>query len=122
MIKKIPRSVGRLKRHYKLRNKISGTESTPRLVVFRSNKHMYAQIIDDTQGITLVAASTMEKNISGNLKKTYDVEAAKTVGEVLGKKAIDRGISKVVFDRAGYIYHGKVEALANGAREAGLKF
>ena len=122
MIKKPSRNVARKKRQLRIRNKISGNMSMPRLSVFRSNKHMYAQIIDDVAGHTLVAASTKEKALADKLEKTSDVNAAKAVGLLIGQKAVQLGIKKVVFDRSGYIYHGKVEALADGAREAGLEF
>lgn len=122
MIKKPSRSVARTKRHLRIRNHISGTPSVPRLAVFRSNKHIYAQIIDDSKGVTLAAASTMEKAVAAGLKTTSDMEAAKAVGTAVAKKAVEAGISSVVFDRGGYIYHGKVKALAEAAREAGLKF
>lgn len=105
-----------------MRARINGTPERPRLAVFRSNSHMYAQIIDDTAGKTLVAASTLEKDAKGALKATDNKEAAAYVGELVGKRAVEKGISEVVFDRAGYIYHGKVAALADAAREAGLKF
>ncbi|MBI1911251.1 MAG: 50S ribosomal protein L18 [Deltaproteobacteria bacterium] len=107
------------RRKIRIRKKVHGTSERPRLNVFRSNKHMYAQIIDDTCGKTLAAASTQSKDFDGNLKKA---EAAKKVGELIGKIAQEKGIDKVVFDRGGYIYHGRIKALADGAREAGLKF
>ncbi len=122
MINKPSRATGRIKRHYRLRNKISGTAQKPRLAVFRSNKHIYAQIIDDTVGNTLAAASTMEASVRDKVEKTSDVEAAKVVGEVIAKKALDKGINTVVFDRGGFVYHGKIQALADAAREAGLQF
>ncbi len=122
MIKKKSRKLAREKRHYRLRRYIKGTAERPRLAVFRSNKHIYAQIIDDTIGHTLVAASTVEKAVAGILKNTSDINAAKMVGEAIGKKAIAAGITSVVFDRGGYVYHGKVAALADGARSAGLQF
>jgi len=122
MIKKPSRSVARVKRHLRIRNRIKGTESVPRLAVFRSNLHIYAQVIDDTKGVTLVAASTVEKSVSGVLKSTSNKEAATAVGKAVAKKALDAGIKAVVFDRGGYIYHGKVQALAEAAREAGLQF
>ncbi len=122
MIKKPSRSVARAKRHYRLRNRISGTAEQPRLAVFRSNMHIYAQIIDDTVGNTLCAASTMEADIKAKLEKTNDIEAAKAVGEAVAKKALEKGITTVVFDRGGFVYHGKVQALADAAREAGLQF
>jgi large subunit ribosomal protein L18 len=122
MIKKPSRQLAREKRHYRIRNKISGTPAKPRLAVFRSNKHMYAQIIDDVAGHTLCAASTVDKAVAEALKFTSNTDAAKAVGKVLGEKAVAAGISEVVFDRGGYLYHGKIEALADAAREAGLKF
>lgn len=122
MIRKPSRAVARVKRHYRIRNKINGTASQPRLAVFRSNKHMYAQIIDDVAGNTLAAASTLESDIASKLEHTSTVEAAKAVGEAIAKKALDKGITEVVFDRGGYVYHGKVQALADAARDAGLKF
>jgi large subunit ribosomal protein L18 len=122
MIKKPSRQQTRKKRHYRLRNNISGTPDKPRLNVFRSNNHIYAQVIDDVAGHTLAAASTMEKTIANGLKTTSDVEAAKAVGTAVAKRAVEKGISQVVFDRGGYLYHGKVKALADAAREVGLKF
>ena len=122
MIKKPSRQLAREKRHYRLRNHLSGTTERPRLAVFRSNNHIYAQIIDDTKGHTLVAASTMEKDIASNLKSKSNVEAATAVGTAIAKKAADKGITTVVFDRGGYIYHGKVKALADACREGGLQF
>ena len=122
MIHKISRGKARKKRHYRLRHHLSGVPDRPRLTVFRSNNHIYAQIIDDTAGHTLAAASTMEKGIAAKCSKTSNIEAARVVGEAVAKKAIGKGISSVVFDRSGYIYHGKVKALAEAAREAGLLF
>ena len=122
MVSKKSRSEIRRKKHLKLRNRFSGTTQRPRLAVFRSNNHMYAQIIDDTVGNTLVSASTLQKEVKAELENTDDVQAAAKVGTVIGKKAIEAGIENVVFDRGGYIYHGKVKALADAAREAGLKF
>jgi large subunit ribosomal protein L18 len=122
MINKPSRAEARIKRHYRIRNKVSGTAQTPRLAVFRSNKHMYAQLIDDVAGVTLAAASTMEAEIAGKLESTSNIEAAQAVGEAIAKKAIEKGITEAVFDRGGYIYHGKVAALAEAAREAGLQF
>lgn len=122
MIRKPSRADARVKRHYRIRNKVNGTAQQPRLAVFRSNKHMYAQIIDDAAGNTLVAASTMEADIASKVKFTSTVEAAQAVGEAIAKKALDKGIKEVVFDRGGYVYHGKVKALADAAREAGLQF
>ncbi|MBE6012224.1 50S ribosomal protein L18 [Anaeropeptidivorans aminofermentans] len=122
MIMKPSRSKAREKRHYRLRNKINGTASKPRLAVFRSNSHIYAQLIDDVAGHTLAAASTMEKSLAESLKSTSNVEAAKIIGAEIGKRAVEKGITEVVFDRGGYVYHGKVKALADAAREAGLNF
>lgn len=122
MIRKPSRAVARAKRHYRLRNNISGTAERPRLAVFRSNMHIYAQIIDDTVGNTICSASTLEADVKAKLEKTNDVEAAKVVGEAVAKKALEKGITTVVFDRGGFIYHGKVQALADAAREAGLQF
>ena len=122
MIKKVSKAQVRQKKHRRMRNKIEGTAVRPRLCVFRSDKHMYAQIIDDSTGRTLVAANTLQKDVKANLEKTDDTEAAKYIGGVIGKKALEAGITEVVFDRSGYIYHGKVEAMGDAAREAGLKF
>ena len=122
MVSKESRQEVRVKKHKKIRNRFSGTAERPRLAVFRSNNHMYAQVIDDVAGNTLVAASTVEKDVKAQLEKTNDVEAAKVLGSVIAKRALDKGIDTVVFDRGGYIYHGKVAALADAAREAGLQF
>lgn len=122
MINKPSRAAARNKRHYRIRNKINGTAQIPRLAVFRSNKHMYAQLIDDVAGHTIAAASTMESDIASKLEYTSTIEGAKAVGEAIAKKALDKGITEVVFDRGGYVYHGKVQALADAAREAGLQF
>ncbi|MCD8217556.1 MAG: 50S ribosomal protein L18 [Clostridiales bacterium] len=122
MINKKSRAEVRVKKHRRMRNHLAGTAERPRLAVFRSNKHMYAQIIDDDAQTTLCAASTMEKEIRDELKYTDDVEAAKAVGTAVAKKALEKGITTVVFDRGGYIYQGKVQALADAAREAGLNF
>ena len=122
MINKESRQKIRVKKHNRLRHSLSGTPERPRLSVFRSNNHMYAQIIDDTVGNTLVAASTLEKDVKAELKKTNDVEAAAYLGTVIAKKALDKGIKTVVFDRGGIIYQGKIAALAEAAREAGLEF
>ena len=121
MVNKKSRSEVRIKKHRRMRNRFSGTAERPRLSVFRSNNHMYAQIIDDTVGNTLVAASTLEKDVKSELKKTNDVEAAAYLGTVIAKKALDKGIKEVVFDRGGFIYQGKIKALAEAAREAGLE-
>lgn len=122
MINKSSRSAAREKRHYRLRNKISGTAQRPRLAVFRSDSHMYAQIIDDIAGHTLVSASTVEKEAKEKLGSTSNTEAAQFVGELVARRAVEAGITEVVFDRGGYVYHGKVKALADAAREAGLQF
>lgn len=119
MINKKDSNKQRLKRHVRIRAKISGTKDIPRLCVFRSNQHIYAQIIDDSIGETLCSASTVEKSFTG---ATSNKEAAKTVGKNIGEKAKKLNIEKVVFDRGGYIYHGRVQALAEGARESGLVF
>ena len=122
MVSKESRSKVRAKKHLRLRNRFSGTAERPRLAVFRSNNHMYAQIIDDTVGHTLVAASTLEKEIKAELEKTNNVDAAAYLGTVIAKRAIEKGIKEVVFDRGGFIYQGKIKALAEAAREAGLEF
>lgn len=122
MIKKTSRSKVRVNKHRKLRNRFSGTAQRPRLAVFRSNNHMYAQIIDDEAQTTLASASTVQKEVSAELEKTNNVEAAAYLGTVIAKKALDKGITEVVFDRGGFIYQGKIQALADAAREAGLKF
>ena len=122
MINKESRSKVRAKKHLRIRNRFSGTAERPRLAVFRSNNHMYAQIIDDTVGKTLVAASTLEKDVKAELEKTNDVAAAAYLGTVIAKRALEKGITTVVYDRGGFIYQGKVKALAEAAREAGLEF
>ena len=122
MVRKESRQEVRAKKHMKIRNRFSGTAERPRLAVFRSNNHMYAQIIDDTVGNTLVAASTLEKDVKAELEKTNNVDAAAYLGTVIAKRALEKGITKVVYDRGGFIYQGKIEALADAAREAGLKF
>ena len=122
MIKKQSRVEVRVKKHMKVRNRLSGTTERPRLAVFRSNNHMYAQIIDDTVGKTLVSASTLDKDVKAECEKTNNVEAAAVVGKVVAKKALEKGITTVVYDRGGFIYEGKVKALAEAAREAGLEF
>jgi large subunit ribosomal protein L18 len=122
MVSKQSRSEVRAKKHLKLRNRFTGTPERPRLAVFRSNNHIYAQIIDDTVGNTLVAASTLEKDVKAELSKTNDVAAAAYLGTVIAKKALEKGIKTVVFDRGGFIYQGKIKALADAAREAGLEF
>ncbi len=122
MIGKVSRTTVRKNKHRKLRNRFTGTTQRPRLAVFRSNNHMYAQIIDDTVGNTLIAASTMEKEVKSQLENTNDKAAAALVGTVIAKKALEKGIKSVVFDRGGFVYQGKVQALADAAREAGLEF
>ncbi len=122
MVSKKSRSEVRVNKHRKLRNRFSGTAERPRLAVFRSNNHMYAQIIDDTVGTTLVSASTVQKDAKAELEKTNNVDAAAYLGTVIAKKAIEKGINTVVFDRGGFIYQGKIKALADAAREAGLEF
>ena len=122
MVKKESRTDIRREKHRKIRNRFTGTPERPRLAVFRSNNHMYVQIIDDTAANTLVAASTLEKDVKAELEKTNDVAAAAHLGTVIAKRAIEKGIKAVVFDRGGFIYHGKIKALADAARDAGLEF
>ena len=122
MVSKKSRQVVRENKHRRMRNRFSGTPERPRLAVFRSNNPMYAQIIDDTVGKTLAAASTLEKDVKAELEKTNNVDAAAYLGTVIAKRALEKGITEVVFDRGGYIYQGKVAALAEAAREAGLTF
>ena len=122
MVRKESRQEVRVKKHKRIRNRFSGAAQRPRLAVFRSNNHMYAQIIDDTAGNTLVSASTLEKEIGAELEKTNNVEAAAYIGTVIAKRALEKGIKQVVFDRGGFLYHGKIAALADAAREAGLEF
>ena len=122
MVSKKSRAEVRIKKHNRLRNRFAGTAERPRLAVFRSNNHMYAQIIDDTVGNTLVAASTLQKDVKAELEKTNNVDAAAYLGTVIAKRALEKGINTVVFDRGGFIYQGKIAALAEAAREAGLEF
>ncbi|MDO5701790.1 MAG: 50S ribosomal protein L18 [Lachnospiraceae bacterium] len=122
MIKKASRTEIREKKHRRQRSYISGTAQCPRLAVFRSNKHMYAQIVDDVAGKTLVSASTLQADVKAGLQYTDNVEAAAAVGKAIGEKAVQAGIKEVVFDRGGFLYHGKIQALADAAREAGLAF
>ena len=122
MVSKESRQEIRVKKHRRMRNRLSGTAERPRLAVFRSNNHMYAQIIDDVAQHTLVAASTLEKEVNAELEKTNNVDAAAYLGTVIAKRAIEKGINTVVFDRGGFIYQGKIAALAEAAREAGLEF
>ena len=119
MVSNVNKNAMRQKRHVRVRGKVSGTPERPRLNVFRSNANIYAQIIDDVNGVTLVAANTLEKDFEGT---TGNIEAAKKVGQIVAQRALEKGINEVVFDRNGYLYHGRVAALAEGAREAGLKF
>lgn len=120
MITKANKNATRKKRHARVRAKLAGTAARPRLNVFRSNKHIYAQLIDDANGVTLASASTLDKEIS--LESTSNVEAAQKVGELVAKRAVEKGVSEVVFDRGGYLYHGRIQALADAARENGLQF
>ena len=122
MVSKESRAKIREKKHYRMRNRFAGTTERPRLAVFRSNNHMYAQIIDDSVGNTLVSASTLQKEVKAELEKTNDVDAAAYLGKVIAERALEKGIKEVVFDRGGFIYQGKVKALAEAAREAGLEF
>lgn len=122
MVNKKSRTANRVKKHARVRKNLAGTAARPRLAVFRSNNHMYAQIIDDEAGRTLAAASTLEKDIKDACEKTNNTDAAAQVGTAIAKKALDAGITTVVFDRGGFIYQGKVQALADAAREAGLDF
>ena len=119
MVKKIDRNAERIRRHKRVRRKISGTAECPRLCVFRSNSNLYVQVIDDTKGITLVQASTLDKEVK---TKHANKEAAKEVGTLIAKRALEKNIKTVVFDRGGYIYHGVVKELADAAREGGLEF
>jgi len=122
MVSKKSRTKVRENKHRRLRNRFSGTPERPRLAVFRSNNHMYAQVIDDTVGRTLVSASTLDKDVKAECEKTNNVDAAAAVGKAVAKRALEKGIKTVVYDRGGYIYEGKVKALAEAAREAGLEF
>ena len=122
MLRKENKNASRQKRHYRMRKNLAGTAERPRLNVFRSLSHIYAQLIDDQTGITLAAASTMDKEVGADLSYGGNIEAAKLVGAAIAKRALEKGIKKVVFDRGGYIYHGRVAALAEAAREAGLEF
>ena len=122
MVSKVSRTEDRLQKNRRMRSRFSGTAERPRLAVFRSNNHMYAQIIDETVGKTLVSASTLQKEVKAELEKTNNVEAAAHLGTVIAKRALEKGIDTVVFDRGGFIYQGKVKALADAAREAGLVF
>jgi large subunit ribosomal protein L18 len=122
MISKPDRKLNRVKRHRRIRRSLIGSTERPRLCIYRSNKHIYAQIVDDSQAITLCAASTLDPELKGKLSKTWDTESAKSVGSLVAKRAKDKGINAVVFDRGGYIYHGRIAAVAEAARESGLDF
>ncbi len=122
MIKKIDKNEARLRRHTRVRKKVSGTAEAPRLSVYRSLNHIYVQVIDDVKGVTLCSASTMEKEVKGAVKDLSKTEAAKVVGKKVAERAVAKGIKTVVFDRGGYLYTGRVQAVADGAREAGLNF
>ena len=122
MLIKADKNKSRLRRHVRVRKKISGTAERPRLNVYRSSKHIYAQLIDDVKGVTLAAASTLDKELRDQIENGGNVEAARKVGELIARRAQAAGIKKVVFDRGGYLYHGRVQALADAAREAGLEF
>ena len=120
MITKADKNAVRKKRHARVRTRLSGTEARPRLNVFRSNKHIYAQLIDDVNGVTLASASTLDKEV--NLDSASNIDAAVKIGELVAKRAVEKGIKTVIFDRGGYLYHGRVKALADAARENGLEF
>lgn len=122
MITKADKNKARKRRHFRVRRKISGTSLRPRLNVFRSTKHIYAQIIDDSNGVTLVSASTVDPALKGEVSHGGNVEAATAVGTLIAKRALEAGLKEVVFDRGGYLYHGRIQALADAAREAGLEF
>ncbi|MDE5765611.1 MAG: 50S ribosomal protein L18 [Clostridia bacterium] len=122
MIKKIDKNQERLRRHTRVRKKINGTAETPRLSVYRSLNHIYVQVIDDVKGVTLCSASTMEKEVKGAIKDMTKTDAAKLVGKKVAERALKKGVKAVVFDRGGYLYTGRVQAVADGAREAGLNF
>ncbi|MBE3554904.1 MAG: 50S ribosomal protein L18 [Thermicanus sp.] len=122
MITKTDKNKERKVRHLRIRRKLHGTHERPRLNVFRSNKHIYAQLIDDQAGVTLVSASTVDPELKGEIENGGNIEAAEKVGALIAKRALEKGFTQVVFDRGGYLYHGRVKALADSAREAGLKF
>ena len=122
MLKKADKNANRLQRHKRVRRKITGTTQRPRLCVFRSSNNIYAQIIDDANRVTLTAASSLDAEVKGAVNHGGNKEAAQMVGEMIAKRAIEKGITEVVFDRGGYLYHGRVQVLAEAAREAGLKF
>jgi large subunit ribosomal protein L18 len=122
VITKEDRNLARKRRHLRVRSRIEGTTARPRLNVYRSNKHIYAQVIDDVTGTTVVSASTVDKELTGQVQNGGNVDAARKVGELVAKRAIEKGVTSVVFDRGGYLYHGRVQALADAARAAGLQF
>ena len=122
MLKKIDKNQKRKERHYSIRNKVVGTPERPRLNIFKSSKHIYAQVIDDATGTTIASASTLDKEILGQVAELTKTDAAKLVGKTVGERAKNKGINAVVFDRGGYLYHGRVKLLADGARESGLEF
>ncbi len=122
MFKRVDRKAESRKRHLRVRNRVEGTPERPRLSVYRSLNHIYAQIIDDTKGVTLVAASTMDNGLKDQFSAGGNIEAAKVVGKAVAERALEKGVKKVVFDRGGHIYHGRIKALAEAAREAGLDF
>jgi large subunit ribosomal protein L18 len=122
VLKKVDRNQKRIERHFKIRNKIQGTPERPRLNIYRSAKHIYAQVIDDATGTTLVSASTADKELKDKVAELTKSEAAKMVGQAVGQRAKEKGINTVVFDRGGYLYHGRIKVLADGARESGLEF
>lgn len=122
MLKKIDKNQKRKERHYSIRNKVVGTPERPRLNIFKSSKHIYAQVIDDATGKTLASASTLDKELIAQIAELTKTDAAKLVGKTVGERAKNNGINAVVFDRGGYLYHGRVKLLADGARESGLEF
>lgn len=122
MITKASKNLARKRRHFRVRKKVFGTAERPRLNVFRSNKHIYAQLIDDTKGVTLVAASTVDPELREQVEHGGNIDAAQKVGQLVAKRALENGFKSVVFDRGGYLYHGRIQALADAAREAGLEF
>jgi large subunit ribosomal protein L18 len=122
VITKQDKNVARKRRHIRVRRKLEGTQQRPRLNVFRSSNHIYAQVIDDSQGVTIVSASTLDPEIRAAIGHGGNIESAQKVGELVAKRAIEKGIKSVVFDRGGYLYHGRIQALADSAREAGLEF
>jgi large subunit ribosomal protein L18 len=122
LLKKVDKNQKRIERHYRIRNKITGTPERPRLNIFKSSKHIYAQVIDDATGTTLVSASTQDKELREKVAELTKEEAARLVGKTLGERAKEKDINTVVFDRGGYLYHGRVKFLAEGARESGLEF